>query len=71
MDPKIGKAIFIYMILSICVLCITYQIMDMCGCFNRCKDHNGNYLTCTCTCPCKRKKPQQIIVVQAEEVQFP
>ena len=61
MDPKIGLA------------CIIYQMMDMCGCFSKCKDYDGNCRTCTCSCsfPCRRKRPQQIVVVQAEEVEYP
>ena len=73
MDPKIGKAIFIYIVLTVCLVCIIYQSMDLCGCFNKCKDHDGNCRTCSCSCscPCKRKRPHQIVVVQAEEVEFP
>ena len=69
MDPKIGKAIFIYIILTICLVCIVYQSMDLCGCFNKCKDHDDNCRTCTCSC--RRKRTQQIVVVQAEAIEIP
>lgn len=71
MDPKIGKAIFIYIILTICLVCIVYQSMDLCGCFNKCKDHDNNCRTCTCSCSCRRKRSQKIVVVQAEAIEIP
>ena len=48
MDHQLAKQIFILFIIVVALGCIIYQTMDMCGCFDRCKDSSGDCRNCSC-----------------------
>ena len=62
MDHQLAKQLFVGFIILITLGCIIYQLMDMCGCFDRCKDTSGDCRNCSC------RRNKRIEVKQAPEV---